>query len=135
VARILDIQHALDDRVSDTKVQAYAKRVADAAKPMKAKLDAIRDSLVEIHSHADQITLHYPVRYYNMLLSLAGMVQSADAAPTDQEGGIYREIAPKVDQQVAKLRAVESGDLAAFNALMKELNVPAVMVAAPVIVP
>ncbi len=135
VARILDIQHALDDRVSDTKGQAYAKRVADAAKPMKAKLDAIRDSLVEIHSHADQITLHYPVRYYNMLLSLAGMVQSADAAPTDQEGGIYREIAPKVDQQVAKLRAVESGDLAAFNALMKELNVPAVMVAAPVIVP
>jgi hypothetical protein len=135
VKRILDIQHALDDRVSDTKGQAYAKRVADAAKPMKAKLEAIRDSLVEIHSHADQITLHYPVRYYNMLLSLAGMVQSADAAPTDQEGGIYREIAPKVDQQVARLRAVESGDLALFNALMKELNVPAVMVAAPVIVP
>jgi hypothetical protein len=63
------------------------------------------------------------------------MVQSADAAPTDQEGGIYREIAPKVDQQIAKLRAIESGDLASFNALMKELNVPAVMVAAPVIVP
>jgi hypothetical protein len=135
VKRILDIQHALDDRVSDTKGQAYAKRIADAAKPMKAKLEAIRDSLVEIHSHADQITLHYPVRYYNMLLSLAGMVQSADAAPTDQEGGIYREIAPKVDQQIAKLRAIESGDLASFNALMKELNVPAVMVAAPVIVP
>ena len=135
VKRILDIQHALDDRVADTKGQAYAKRVADAAKPIKAKLEAIRDSLVEIHSHADQITLHYPVRYYNMLLSLAGMVQSADAAPTDQEGGIYREIAPKVDQQIARLRAIESGDLAAFNALMRELNVPAVMVAAPVIVP
>jgi hypothetical protein len=135
VQRILDFKHALDDRIGDTKSQAYAKRVADAAKPIKAKLDVIRDSLVEIHSHTDQITLHYPVRYYNMLLSLAGMVQSADAAPTAQEGGIYREIAPKVDQQIARLRAIESNDLAAFNALMKELNVPAVMVAAPVIVP
>jgi photosystem II stability/assembly factor-like uncharacterized protein len=135
VQRVLDFQHALDDRIGDTKSQAYAKRVSDAAKPIKAKLDAIRDSLVEIHSHTDQITLHYPVRYYNMLLSLAGMVQSADAAPTAQEGGIYREIAPKVDQQIARLRAIESNDLAAFNTLMKELNVPAVMVAAPVIVP
>ena len=135
VKRILDFEHALDDRVGDTKSQAYAKRVADAVKPIKAKLDAIRDSLVEIHSHTDQITLHYPVRYYNMLLSLAGMVQSADAAPTVQEGGIYREVAPKVDQQIARLRAIETIDLAAFNGLMKELNVPAVMVAAPVIVP
>jgi hypothetical protein len=135
VQRVLDFQHALDDRVSDTKSQAYAKRVADAAKPIKAKLETIRDSLIEMHSHADQITLHYPVRYYNMLLSLAGMVQSADAAPTEQEGGIYREIAPRVDQQIARLRAIESGDLAAFNALMKELNVPAVMISAPAIVP
>jgi photosystem II stability/assembly factor-like uncharacterized protein len=135
VQRILDFKHALDDRIADTKSQAYAKRVADAAKPIKAKLDVIRDSLVEIHSHTDQITLHYPVRYYNMLLSLAGMVQSADAAPTAQEGGIYRELAPKVDQQIARLRSIETTDLAGFNALMKELNVPAVMVAAPVIVP
>ena len=30
---------------------------------------------------------------------------------------------------------LESGDLAAFNALMRELNVPAVLVSAPPIVP
>ena len=95
----------------------------------------IRDSLVEIHSHADQITLHYPVRYYNMLLSLAGMVQSADAAPTAQEGGIYGDLAPRIDQQLARLRGIEANELAAFNALLKELNVPGVMVKAPPVVP
>jgi hypothetical protein len=63
------------------------------------------------------------------------MVQSADAAPTQQEGGIYREIAPKVDAQIARLRAIEANDLAAFNALMRELNVPAILVSAPPIVP
>ena len=135
VQRILDIEHAMDERVNDTKSQAYAKRVSDAVKPIRTKLEAIRDTLVEIHSHADQITLHYPVRYYNMLLSLAGMVQSADAGPTDQEGGIYREIAPKVDQQISRLRAIEGADIAAFNNLLKELNVPAVMIPAPPIVP
>ena len=135
VQRILDIEHAMDERVNDTKSQPYAKRIADAVKPIRAKLEAIRDTLVEIHSHADQITLHYPVRYYNMLLSLAGMVQSADAGPTDQEGGIYREIAPKVDQQIGRLRSVEGADIAAFNNLLKELNVPAVMIPTQPIVP
>ena len=135
VTRILGIERALDERTSAAKGQSYAKRIADAAKPLQEKLDAVRDSLVEIHSHADQITLHYPVRYYNMLLSLAGMVQSADMAPTQQEGAIYRDIAPKVDAQLARLRGIESSELAAFNALMRELNVPAVLVSAPAIVP
>jgi len=135
VQRILSIERALDERTAAGKGQSYAKRIADAAKPLHDKLEAVRDSLVEIHSHADQITLHYPVRYYNMLLSLAGMVQSADMAPTQQEGAIYRDIAPKVDAQIARLRGLEAGDLAAFNALMRELNVPAVLVSAPPIVP
>ena len=128
VQRILDIEHALDNRVADTKKEGYAKRVADAVKPLHDKLEALRDSLVEIHSHADEITLHYPIRYYNMLLSLAGMVQSADAAPTTQEGEIYRDISAKVDVQLGRLRALQSTDLVAFNTLMRELNVPAVVV-------
>ena len=135
VKRILDIEHALSERSGAAKGQAYEKRVSDAVKPINDKLEAVRDSLVEIHSHADEITLHYPIRYYNMLLSLAGMVQSADAAPTEQEGAIYRDVAPRVDAQIARLRAIEGTDLAAFNALMKELNVPAVVVAPPPIVP
>jgi photosystem II stability/assembly factor-like uncharacterized protein len=135
VTRILAIERALDERASAAKGQTYAKRITDAVKPLHDKLEAVHDSLVETHSHADQITLHYPVRYYNMLLSLAGMVQSADMAPTQQEGAIYRDIAPKVDGQLTRLRAIESTDLAAFNALMRELNVPAVLVTAPPIVP
>ena len=38
-------------------------------------------------------------------------------------------------RRIQELRATESSDLAAFNALMRELNVPAVLVPAPPIVP
>ena len=135
VKRIVDIERALDERGGAAKGQSYAKRVTDAVKPLHDRLEAVRDSLVEIHSHADEITLHYPIRYYKMLLSLAGMVQSADAAPTEQEGAIYHDIAPKIDAQLARLRAIEGTDLAAFNQLMRELNVPAIVVASPPIIP
>jgi hypothetical protein len=70
-----------------------------------------------------------------MLLSLAGMVQSADAAPTAQESGIYHEIAPRVDAQIGRLHDAEGSDLSSFNALLRELNVPAVVLPAPAIVP
>jgi photosystem II stability/assembly factor-like uncharacterized protein len=135
VKRILDLEHALDERVAAAKGQPYEKRVSDAAKPIRSTLETIRDSLVEIHSHADEITLHYPIRYYNMLLSLAGMVQSADAGPTKQEGDILQDLRPKVDLHLGRLRTLESTDIAAFNGLLKELNVSAILVPPPVIVP
>jgi hypothetical protein len=130
VGRIIDLEHQIDERVDHAKKQAYASRIGSAATPLRQKLEVIRDSLVEVHSHADQITLHYPIRLYNMLLSLADMVQSADGAPTKQEADVYRDIAAQVTRHVAQLRSLESNDVAAFNRMMKELDVPAVVTGA-----
>ena len=127
VERILDLEHQLDERVDHAKRQSYASRVTSAATPLRQKLESVRDSLVEIHSHADQITLHYPIRLYNMLLSLADMVQGAEGAPTKQEGEVYRDIAAQVGRHIARLRALESNEILAFNRMMRELDVPAVV--------
>src|SRR4029077_1634352 len=110
VARILDIEQQLDERVDHSKKQTYGARLGAAVTPLRQKLEAIRDSLVEVHSHVDQITLHYPIRLYNMLLSLADMVQSAEGAPTKQEGDVYRDIAAQVERQIAQLRGLETND-------------------------
>ena len=127
VGRILDIEHQIDERVDHARTQSYASRITGAAAPLRQRLEAIRDSLVEIHSHADQITLHYPIRLYNMLLSLADMVQSAEGAPTKQQGEVYRDIAAQVNRHLGQLRALESNEILAFNRMMRELDVPAVV--------
>jgi photosystem II stability/assembly factor-like uncharacterized protein len=127
VGRVLDLEHQLDERVDHSKKQTYAARLGAFATPLRSKLEAIRDSLVEVHSHVDQITLHYPIRLYNMLLSLADMVQSAEGAPTKQEGEVYRDIAAQVSRHIAQLRALEANDVVAFNRMMRELDVPAVV--------
>jgi predicted component of type VI protein secretion system len=127
VGRIIDLQHQIDERVDHTKKQSYSARIDSVAAPLRRQLEAIRDSLVEVHSHADQITLHYPIRLYNMLLSLAGMVQSSQSAPTKQVGEVYRDLAAQVGRHIARLRALEANDVAAFNRMMRELEVPAVV--------
>jgi hypothetical protein len=127
VGRILDLERQIDERVDHAKQQSYASRIGAAATPLHQKLEAIRDSLVEVHSHVDQITLHYPIRLYNMLLSLADMVQSADGAPTKQESEVYRDVAAQVTRHIAQLRTLETTDVVAFNRMMRELDVPAVV--------
>jgi hypothetical protein len=91
----------------------------------------VRAELTEVHSHADQISEHFPVRIYNQLLTLNDMVQSADAAPTQGELDSFRDLARQTSRQLARLAELERTDLAAFNAMMKQLDVLAVIVPAP----
>lgn len=122
------MEKQLDQRVEQVKKAPYASRVSAAAKPLRAKLEAIREELVEVHSHADEITLHYPVKLYNMMLTLNVQLITGDNAPTQSQLESLKDLSGKVDAQLQKLRELENGDVGAFNRLMKELDVPAVSV-------
>ena len=103
-------------------------RVKSLSASLKARLEAVRAELADVHSQADQITLHYPVKLYNQMLNVNRMAQSYEKAPTTQGEAIYLDMSRKIDAQFDRVRALESGDLATFNALLKELGVPAVEV-------
>jgi hypothetical protein len=118
----------LDARLAQVAKQPYESRVTAAGKPLREKLEAIRAELVEVHSHADEITLHYPVKLYNMMLTLNGQLLTGDNAPTQSQMESLKEFSGKVDVQLEKLRLLESTDVGAFNRLLKELDVPAVSV-------
>jgi hypothetical protein len=126
VKRIESLQQQLTARADQSKEAPYAKRVASAASSLKGRLEAIRAELADVHSERDQITLHYPVKLYNQLLNVNRMAQSFERGPTEQSVSVYRELAGKVDALIGRERTLESGELAAFNQLMRELNVPAV---------
>jgi hypothetical protein len=128
VERIGKVQKALSERASQVKGAPYAKRVDSAATSLKGRLEAIRAQLADVHSEADQITLHYPVRPYNQLLNVNRMAQSFERGPTEQAGRIYQALADQVDALIARERGIESQDVQAFNAMLRQLDVPAVAV-------
>ncbi len=129
--RIGAMQAQLSARATQVKGQPYADRVSAQATALKGRLEAIRAELADVHSEADQITLHYPVKPYNQLLNVNRMAQSFDRGPTEQAEQVYRDLAGKVDALLGRLRALEAGELGAFNQMMRELNVPAVSVEQP----
>jgi hypothetical protein len=126
--RIEDIQAQLDKRVSQSKAGGSESRVADAIKPLRAKLEAIRAELYEVGCHVDQCSLDQPMKLYNMLITMNGQVQTGDYGPTKQHGEMFTDFSAKVGDQLKKLQAIEDADLVALNKLLTELQLPVVYV-------
>jgi photosystem II stability/assembly factor-like uncharacterized protein len=128
VLRAEDLQAQLDARVSQTKDQAYAKRIADMAGVVRGRIEAVRSELYEIGCHVDQCTLDMPVKLYNWFLTLGGQISQGAYAPTKQHGEIYNELKGKLDVQLRALEKIETEEVTAFNRLLQELGVPGVFV-------
>ena len=59
------------------------------------------------------------------------MVSRGDAAPTDQSYAVYDDLVSQIDAQLQRLVQVLKTDVPAFNQLVREQNVPAVVVKSP----
>ena len=90
--------------------------------------DSVRTELVDWFNHDDQATLHFPIKLYNMMLSLNSQVLGQDAAPTKQHGEILNELGGKVDVQLQRLQQLEATEIKKLNALLQELGLPPVFV-------
>jgi hypothetical protein len=130
ILRIRDVRKQVDDIVARVKDDAKGKPVADAAKTLRDKLTAVEEELYQTKNQSNQDPLNYPIRLNNKLAALGGVVASADAAPTSQSYAVYEDLAGKIDAQLEKLRQIMSTDLPAFNRVVREQDIPAVIVKA-----
>jgi len=126
VERIESIQKQIDQRIAQTAKESYAKKVADAGTALRAKLEAVRAELCEVNSHADEITLVYPVKIYNQLLTLNAMGQNSDDPPTTGMVASLTDLSAQSAAQRGKLAGIEKTDLTAFNSMLVELKVAGV---------
>jgi hypothetical protein len=104
------------------------KAIADAADALDKKVTAVEEELYQTKNQSSQDPLNFPIRLNNKLAALAGVVGGGDAAPTDQSYVVYEDLAGKIDTQLGRLRQVIDTDVPAFNALVREQSIPAVVI-------
>ena len=124
VIRIRDIRKQLDeyaDRVKDQKV-------VDAAKALSKNLTAVEEALYQTKNRANEDALNFPIKLNNKLAALEGVVESSDNGPTLQSTQVFEDLASQVNSQLEALKRLTGSDLAAFNKLAHDQNVPAVIV-------
>jgi photosystem II stability/assembly factor-like uncharacterized protein len=123
VIRIRDAKRQLDPYTRSDN-----KPVADEAREVARKLTAVENELYQTKNQSNQDPLNYPIKLNNKLAALGGVVAANDTAPTSQSQMVFEELATRVNAQLALLDRLLKEDLARFNKLVREQNVPAVVV-------
>jgi photosystem II stability/assembly factor-like uncharacterized protein len=132
----LDETHAAIVRLREVRdqVKASAARaagdttIARAAERLVRRLGAVEDSLYQTRSRSNQDPLNYPIRLNNKLSALAGVVSSTEGRPTSQQEVVYRDLAGRIDRELGALKRLLQDDVRELNRLMRERDVPAVVV-------
>jgi photosystem II stability/assembly factor-like uncharacterized protein len=135
IIQIRDVRKQVDDLLKRVAGQPSFKVINDAASALKKNLTSVEESLYQTKNQSSQDPLNYPIRLNNKLAALAGVVGSADSAPTDQSYAVYDEIVVQIDAQLARLAQIIKTDVPAFNQLVRDQNVPAVTVRPPATTP
>ncbi len=122
-----NVRQQIEEWERRTEGQKDHEAVTRAGKSLKDKLLAVEDELVQWKAKNRQDTLHYPVKLNAKLATLSGAVASADAAPTRQEYELFDDLVARIDVQLKRLQEILDTDVAAFNKLIRESDVPAII--------
>jgi hypothetical protein len=124
VITIRDVRKQLDGYIERVKDQ----KVIDAAKALSKKLTEVEEALYQTKNGASEDPLNFPIKLNNKLAALGSALAMSDSAPTTQESMVYEGLASQVNAELRKLDQLLGSDLAAFNKLVRDENVPAITV-------
>ena len=114
-------------RVSNGSDSGSSDAVLNAAISLEENLTVIEEELIQPKSSVPLDRVNFPTRLNLKIASLTSVVASADAVPTQQSYEVFDELSARIDEQVERLKEVTSTDVTAFNRLIQDLGLPAVV--------
>ena len=121
------IRRQVEEWEQRTKGQPVHETVAAASKQLKQKLSAIEEELFQVKAKDQLDLLDFPIKLSARLVTLSGVVASADAAPTSQAQQVFEDLSARLDAHLQQLHELIDTDVAAFNKLIRDSSVPAII--------
>ena len=129
-----DLALMIRDKVSEAneavilirKIEAQAgeldasqkKKIQMQLKTLLDKLQVIEEDLYQVKNQSGQDPLNFPIKLNNRLASLQRSVESGQARPTDAAYVVFEELSLELENHLAKLDEVLSGDLKKLNEVL-----------------
>ncbi|MCU1268476.1 MAG: glycosyl hydrolase, repeat-containing protein [Acidobacteria bacterium] len=133
IIEIRDVRKQVDDLMKRVKDQPGAKVINDVGTTLNKSLTTIEEALYQTKNQSSQDPLNFPIRLNNKLAALGGVVYAAEYAPSDQSYVVYDELVAQIDAQLLKLARLMKTDVPSFNQLVRDQNIPAVLVKPPAV--
>ncbi|MDP3774037.1 MAG: glycosyl hydrolase [Gemmatimonadales bacterium] len=131
VTSIRDLKEQLDgvsQRSGALSDSAAMRSIRARADSLRRRLSTVEEAIYQVRNRSSQDPLNYPIRLNNKLAALGSVVASGDARPTDQSYAVFEDLSAQLQAQLDRLRAIVETDVPAFNALVRERDVPALIV-------
>jgi len=94
--------------------------VASAGAELDQKLHDVIYQISNLNNKSGEDPLNYPIMLDNKLAALAGRVEGCTCAPTSGVMDVYTDLTTRLNAQLAAWHALQSKDVAAFNALLQQ---------------
>ncbi len=128
IIQIRDVKKQIDDLAKRVAAQPNAKTIADAGAALNRKLTEIEEALYQTKNQSSQDPLNFPIRLNNKLAALGGVVSRSETPPNEQSYAVFDELVAQINAQLQKLGQTMKTDVPAFNQLVREQNIPAIVV-------
>ena len=118
-------------QVEDRTGRLSAAQRAEFVRLSGTMMDSVtyrENEVYQTRNQSGQDPLNYPIRLNNKIAALAGGVASADARPTDQSRVVFDELSAALQRELDRVAAVLRDRIPAFNAAVRGLDLPAVVV-------
>jgi photosystem II stability/assembly factor-like uncharacterized protein len=130
VNQIQDVRTQMEGLLRRLPDDGTSKPLRVAAKELDAKLVAVRNELLDVRIEANEDSLAFPSLLDTRLAFLAMAVgEGTDSAPNEPAYRQFDKLKKLLDEQLTHWTRLQQGDLAAFQKLASERNIPAVVVA------
>jgi photosystem II stability/assembly factor-like uncharacterized protein len=124
---IRDIRRQVEGWERNTKGHDVQETVTTIGKQIKQKLASIEEELFQVKAKDQLDVLDFPIKLSAKLIALAGVVSSADAAPTRQAQMVFEELSARVDELRQQLHKLIATDVAVFNKHISDASLPAIV--------
>jgi hypothetical protein len=103
------------------------KEIKQLSDSLSKELTTIEEKLHQTKAKSGQDVLNFPIRLDDKLGGVYDMVSSGNMAPSKQAKDVYAELAAQVDAEMTKLKGVLDSGLKAFNKMVREKELPTVV--------
>ena len=131
VIRLRDVRNQVEDVVKRAGTADGAEAVQKGGRSLVEKLNALEDLLVQKRVVDGQTVINFPMRLNQFYIYLHGAIDGSDVGVTNGQRARLADLSAQWTRHRATLDALLGTEVAAFNQLARERNVPAVVVPVP----
>jgi len=114
----------LHKRVNGEKGSA----ILTASDALDKKMSPVEAQLIQVNMKSSEGNLNFPTTLNEQFDTFSRSVESADAAPTQQQLDLYETLNKRLQQYLSQWREISSNDVAALNKLIQQQEIPPVAV-------